>query len=445
MALVLFMIGLAQSKLVGVVELFRHGARSPQNFVEMFKDQENWPEGKEELIPEGMRQHYLLGTYSRQQLVQNEGLLSERYNSTEVYVFSSDFNRTLMSAQSFLSGLYSAGTGLKLRQASSIISPPIHVENLSAISSSLSQNALPFKTQLIPIHSNESKSQFALNPSSACNYYKKLTLAKKSMKDEQSQILSEYPEVLDSIMKNMNYSTSRAQDEFMKIMDSMISYEFRFQSLPLNFTKSFFAKAKQTHDKLKNYFENEPDLLARYSGTGFFIQVLSHFDAISQNKTAAKLFAYSAHDSTMQAVLAFLQLDTSVNPPFASLVRFNLIEEDENLKVEVVFNGKKMEIDACESGTCSWKEFKEFVNERSIPGFIEVCKTDPSDEVIENLRGKIKSKVAKNEVVEEKSAEETTIVSGYTIGAFFMFSAVWLYSWSTKKPTKEELLQRRLL
>ena len=111
-------------------------------------------------------------------------------------------------------------------------------------------------------------------------------------------------------------------------------------------------------------------------------------------------------------MLDFLQLYTSVNPQFASLFRFNLIQEDENLKVEVVFNGKKMEVDTCESVPCSWKEFKEFVNERSIPGFIEICKTDPSDEVLKSLRGKIKSKIGKNEVVKEKRTEETTIICG---------------------------------
>ena len=447
MALVVLMLGLVEARLVGVVELFRHGARSPQMFVDEFGDMENWPEGKEELVPEGMRQHYLLGTYSREKLVKSEGLLSERYDTAEIYVFSSDFNRTLMSAQSYLSGLYSAGTGPKLRQTNSIISPPIQIENLPDISSSLSQNALPFNTQLIPIHSKEFKSQYALNPSSACNYYKQLSLAKKSMKDERNIILSEYPEVLDSIMKNMNYSLSKAQDEFMVIMDSMISYEFRFESLPLNFSKSFFVKAKKTHDKLKNYHENEPDLLARFSGTGFFIQVLNHFEEISQNKTSTKLFAYSAHDSTMQAVFSFLKLDTTVNPPFASLVSFDLIQDEDSLKVEIIFNGRKLEMGACESGTCSLEEFKDFVNRRSISGFFEICKTDPSDEVIESLRGKIKieDEAEKNKGVEERRDGESIIVSGYTIGAFFMFSAFWLYSLSTKKPTKEELLQKRLL
>ena len=64
---------------------------------------------------------------------------------------------------------------------------------------------------------------------------------------------------------------SRAQNEFMKIIDSMISYEFRFQSLPLNFTQSFFLKQNKYMINLKTtlkmnliYLQDTQELASLY-------------------------------------------------------------------------------------------------------------------------------------------------------------------------------------
>lgn len=47
-----------------------------------------------------MRQHYTLGTILREKYVYKEGFLRDTYNYTEMFVFSTDVNRTLDSALS---------------------------------------------------------------------------------------------------------------------------------------------------------------------------------------------------------------------------------------------------------------------------------------------------------------------------------------------------------
>jgi len=45
-----------------------------------------------------MRQHYLLGQAMRKRYIEKEGLLSENLKFDEIRVYSTDYNRTLMSA-----------------------------------------------------------------------------------------------------------------------------------------------------------------------------------------------------------------------------------------------------------------------------------------------------------------------------------------------------------
>lgn len=48
-----------------------------------------------ELSPTGMRQHYVLGDTLRKEYIETKKFLSEKYDYLELFVFSSDYNRTL--------------------------------------------------------------------------------------------------------------------------------------------------------------------------------------------------------------------------------------------------------------------------------------------------------------------------------------------------------------
>jgi hypothetical protein len=64
-----------------------------------------------ELSPTGIRQHYYLGNQLRKEYIEDQKFLSEVYNHNEIYVLSTDVNRTIMSAYSQLAGLYPIPTG----------------------------------------------------------------------------------------------------------------------------------------------------------------------------------------------------------------------------------------------------------------------------------------------------------------------------------------------
>jgi len=50
--------------------------------------------------------HYYLGELVRKRFIEEYNLLSPNYTNDEIYVRSTDFDRTLMSVQSQLSGIF---------------------------------------------------------------------------------------------------------------------------------------------------------------------------------------------------------------------------------------------------------------------------------------------------------------------------------------------------
>ena len=96
----------SEEKLLFVLEHFRHGARGSYksfNYKE-WKDllNEEW-KGAGELSNLGMRQHYLLGISVRNKY---NNFISKEFNPNEIYIISTDVNRTLISANSHLLGIY---------------------------------------------------------------------------------------------------------------------------------------------------------------------------------------------------------------------------------------------------------------------------------------------------------------------------------------------------
>ncbi|XP_062918339.1 lysosomal acid phosphatase-like isoform X5 [Mobula hypostoma] len=84
--------------------IYRHGDRSPiQAYPADPYTEKDWPEGFAQLTVVGMKQHYALGQYLRHRY---NTFLNSSYDRHEVYVQSTDIDRTLMSAQVNLAGLY---------------------------------------------------------------------------------------------------------------------------------------------------------------------------------------------------------------------------------------------------------------------------------------------------------------------------------------------------
>mmetsp|Transcript_13047 Transcript_13047/g.37013 ORF Transcript_13047/g.37013 Transcript_13047/m.37013 type:complete len:308 (+) Transcript_13047:68-991(+) len=118
-----------------VVVLTRHGDRTPVRVFPNVKSE--WPEGWGQLTGVGMRQHYELGQHYRKKFVEEKAFIPAQWHPHEIFARSTCRDRTLMSAQSFMLGLYPPGTG------------PVYSNTSDANERS---PALPHSLAMFPIH-----------------------------------------------------------------------------------------------------------------------------------------------------------------------------------------------------------------------------------------------------------------------------------------------------
>lgn len=141
------------SKILFVFEQCRHGPQGDyfaksSHFVDQYDNQ--W-KGNGELTGVGMRMHYLIGVRSRQKY---KGLFKKTYDPREIYVKSTDQNRTISSAQSQLLGMFPPRTGIELKEEELKFSfPPIDLsEEAMEEIKKLKMSVLPERLQIVPIH-----------------------------------------------------------------------------------------------------------------------------------------------------------------------------------------------------------------------------------------------------------------------------------------------------
>ena len=166
--IIFILINLSNSdKLIFVSTHFRHGARAPMKVDSNYMDhvKEKWT-SPGELTAVGQRMHYILGLRNRHRYITDTyHFLSETFDSHEILVYSSAFNRTILSAYAQLQGLYPEDEQLGLtlnEQQENLAIPEIKydfpeiIEKIQKIKGS----SMPNLMTLIPvrmINNNEKK------------------------------------------------------------------------------------------------------------------------------------------------------------------------------------------------------------------------------------------------------------------------------------------------
>ena len=139
-------------------ELINHGARSPHKDLDSnFKDFSNhtWI-GQNELTGVGLRQSTLIGFRDKIRYIEEKKLISDIYDPRDILVYSSENNRTLMSANALLHGLFPPGTGPTIDP--SLVDravPPVNSELYKEEKDRLdscNNTALPDRMSLVPVH-----------------------------------------------------------------------------------------------------------------------------------------------------------------------------------------------------------------------------------------------------------------------------------------------------
>lgn len=369
--------------LIFVIETYRHGAREP------IRDYWNAKEfkSKGELTPVGMRQHYILGQLLRSEYIDSLGFLSQSYDSTELYVYSTNVNRTIMSAQSQLYGMYPLGSGPKVPDNVnfSLMIPPFNDSTVQLTVDDSS--ALPNQHQPIPVHTNRIDQEYLLRSwdPNVCKVNKKWYQEQYNT-TAYKELLSEFNETLMKVADMVN--VNKATMDFWKLHDIYDVFQndiYAGKAVPNDF-EVYHKNMSFLYDTLVYMIDFGSVKQKRVLSTPFFQKVISLFEGKISGTDARKWIMYSAHDITLIMILAGLnytsfecQLQarkTGVRdrlcmhfPTYASNLLIELHNNSNAFTVKVRYNGEYL----------MEYNYEDFINKLQgslVDDFLPICRDE---------------------------------------------------------------------
>lgn len=290
-------------ELISAVVIFRHGARTPINPYpnDPYKNESFWPVGFGQLTNEGKRQHLELGQWFRRRYA---GFMPDIYSEKDIYVQSTDVDRTLMSAESNLAGFY----------------PP--------------QNEFypNLEWQPIPVHTTEENKDELLAMKKPCSKYNKLL--DELFKQPFFRNISHTYHDLYSFLTRYSGTIVTIPDDVEYIYNTLTIEKSFNLTLP-SWTQNVFPQKMEYLAQLSFALDAYTPQLARLKTGPLFNLITEHFKNISEhsydrhnhsidNVWDRKFLMFSAHDTTIANVLNTMGLFDLHSPPFAATVLFEL-------------------------------------------------------------------------------------------------------------------------
>ncbi|KAM4537949.1 lysosomal acid phosphatase-like [Fundulus diaphanus] len=293
----------AERQLVYATVLFRHGDRSPVKAypTDPYKE-DAWPQGFGQLSQEGMRQHYELGQFLR---TRYKNFLNESYHRHEVLVRSTDYDRTLMSAEANLAGLYPP----KGRQ---MFRPGL-------------------KWQPIPVHTvPQSEERLLSFPLGDCPRYKQL-MNETEHTAEFLNVTTAYRDFME-LLKSKTALKNVSVKTVWSVYDTLFCESCHNMSAPDWVTSDVMDRLTFLNDfGLQFLFGvHEQQQKSRLQGGLLLGEIVKNLTKMSvpDPKQQLKLMMLSAHDTTVAALQASLNVFNGKQPPYASCHIIELYREE---------------------------------------------------------------------------------------------------------------------
>ncbi|XP_015263067.1 PREDICTED: prostatic acid phosphatase-like [Gekko japonicus] len=288
------------------VLIYRHGDRSPiESYPNGLHKESEWPQGFGQLTTLGMQQHHELGRYIKKRY---SGFLSPIYKREEIYIQSTDIDRTIMSAQVNLAGLFPPTT-------SEIWNPQILWQ--------------PIPIYVVP-KSFRPKLRF---PIFDCPRYKKLLRETMTSQEFRAKI-QPYKKFLKTMAVYSGYDAKslRNLDTFKlwHVQDTLHCESIHNFTLPTWATEDVRATLGEltvlSLSSLFGIYKREEK--ARLQGGLLVKDILENISNATKYPGKRKMLIYSAHDTTLGALQMALNTYNERLPPYAACQIFELYQED---------------------------------------------------------------------------------------------------------------------
>ena len=316
----------------------RHGVRNPGvrlPYMPIWFD----PSMQSELTQVGMRQEYLLGVYMR---LKYSSFIPESFNPNQIYIRSTNTNRTIQSAYCHSYGLFTYS--YKMTDHQIIASRPPVVSNLSFIENQLESNVT--YNNFIPsiIHTILMAYDTLLASDwGLCKYFvtlQKMVYQTSEWKNLNNKFKIEYLPIISEIF-DFNQSLVDEKD-YIDLLDYIIcGYYNGYIDLDLEILERFqnmysdLFSMEIVGPQSMNY------TMAKLSATNLLNDIVEKFDRKIHDSSYEMLYVeYSFHDSSIMHILHSLDLvKGSPYIKFASNVIFELRTDN---SVRVAYNGDEL-------------------------------------------------------------------------------------------------------
>lgn len=311
-------------KLIFASELIRHGERTPNNNLISLPD--SHPLGFGKLTDKGIQQEYALGQQIKKQYVDRYKLLDKKYDVRTTYARSTDLDRTLMSANAFLIGMY---TNNKKIQPYAIHTVALRGDNL----------LLGYEVNRDQVHT------MALRNPEIAQYVKILESQLKTWSDLLGLKIS-------------------SLEEMTSISDILYIRKQLKRPLPKDLSERDIAALHAIRNKMASLIF-KPRNIGVLTTKDLINDIKNNIENVINENSSRKFVLYSAHDVTILGLLSLLGVPLDFNPPYASHVSMMLFkdgQENKKYRVEFLFNEKALNIPDCQNKTyCSLDEFQDLV------------------------------------------------------------------------------------
>ncbi|XP_056376627.1 prostatic acid phosphatase [Hyla sarda] len=339
-----------------VVMVFRHGDRSPtKTYPKDMYHEDSWPDGFGQLTELGIEQHYELGMYLRKRY---SGFLNETYSRHEVYVRSTDMDRTLMSAQANLAGLY----------------PPVGKQ---VWNKNITWRPIPVHT--VPLSDDHLLSM----PLKNCPKYYKLQNETYKSK-EFHDLVNPYKDFINSLQNETGYSSKELNEAYKwwTVYDALLCEQIHNYTLPDWATKDVMGNLS----KLSNigmstlYGVYKHHEKSRLQGGVLVSSILKNITyAATKPSSNLKLMMYSGHDTTIAALQMALNVSNGKIPPYTACHIFELYKAaDGEYTVEMYYRNDSsvdpylITLPGC-SSSCPLANFTELTSSIIVEDWEKEC------------------------------------------------------------------------
>ena len=103
--------------------------------------------------------------------------------------------------------------------------------------------------------------------------------------------------------------------------------------------------------------------VASFTASKLLRDIKNNIDEFIYHESSLRYILYSGHDSTLSSVMTLLGKPLENQPPFASIIRLELLSENNNNTVRVSYNNEEQYLPQCNNKRCSWVQFEKILQQ----------------------------------------------------------------------------------